>query len=389
MNPRTQLAIIGGGQLGMFLCQAAQRLEVSTQIVTPDPGAPALGIADQQLVADLERKGLGSEIAEYADIVTFEFEDVPDILLDELEALETAGRLITRPAVATLRLLKNKATQKSWLEQEGFPTLPFAVESEPAERFDELVKEFGLPFMQKAQTGGYDGYGVQVVPTGAGSDAVWAVPSVIEQYIERPTELGVVVARSADGELRAYPPVRMAFNHELNILDAVVQPTGFSSALEGKAVELASDLVARLDGVGIFAVEMFLDGNEQLLINEVAPRVHNSGHITLDTESVSQFEQHVRAVCGLSLGVTDEVPPAGVMRNLLGHERLESLAGDTGGPRTFRQPGATLYWYGKSEVRAGRKMGHINILTSSVERSALVADQLIDSFVKESSEAAA
>ena len=250
MTASKQLTIVGGGQLGMFLCQAAQRLDIRSQVVTSDETAPATGMADSNIVSDYSAAGLARRIAEYADVVTFEFEDVPDALLAELESLEQAGEFVVWPAVATLRLLKNKARQKTWLAEQGIPTLPFSVEEAPAGKYAELVERFGLPLVQKAQTGGYDGYGVQVLPEDASPEDLWPVPSVIEQYLEQPTELGVVVARSASGEMRAYPPVRMAFDHGLNILDAVVQPTGLSPAIDKQATELATRVIDLLGGVG-------------------------------------------------------------------------------------------------------------------------------------------
>jgi len=387
MTASSQLTIIGGGQLGLYLCQAAQPLGIRTQVVSADSTAPAMGIADSTIVSDYDVPGLAQQIAEHADVVTFEFEDVSDVLLDELEALEQAGEFIIRPSIDTLRLIKNKASQKTWLAEQNFPTQPFVIEESPVENFAELVRQFGLPLVQKAQTGGYDGYGVQVLAAGSEAKDMWPVPSLIEQYLERPVELGVVVARSVAGEIVSYPPVRMAFDHDRNILDAVVQPTGLSASIDKQATELARQVVERLEGVGIFAVELFLDEgrekNDQLLVNEIAPRVHNSGHITLDSDKVSQFEQHVRAVCALPLTEPDTSPPAAVMRNLLYSDRMAQLVEHAKGPLKVSQDGVSLYWYGKQEGRDGRKMGHTNILTDSVEQSAEAAEKILNIAVEQ------
>ena len=379
----TKLAIIGGGQLGLLLCQAARTLGIHTLVVIPDETVPAFGEADESIVNDLGESGLAAKIAERADIVTFEFEAVPDLLLDELEAAEQAGDLVVHPSVATLRLLKNKATQKSWYAEQGVPTMPFSIENDPSANFASLVEEFGLPFVQKAQTGGYDGYGVQIVPADADADTLWGVPSIIERYMDRPTELGVVVARSQDGATQAYPPVRMAFDHELNILDAVVQPTGLSQQLDAEAESLASRVIGQLGAVGVFAVEMFVDENGGLLVNEISPRVHNSGHVTLDSDAVSQFEQHVRAVCGLPLKAANQTPPAAVMRNLLYSDKLAGVLSQAKGPFRFEQDGSALYWYGKHEGRDGRKMGHVTVVNANLEDSVEVTKQLIDALVSQ------
>lgn len=382
MNASPQLAIIGAGQLGLYLCQAAKPLGIRTRVVTSDSTAPATSIADDVIVSDYDAAGLAQRIVEDTDVVTFEFEDVPDALLDELESLQQSGSFVVNPCIDTLRLIKNKAVQKTWLEEQGFPTQPFVIEESPVENFAELVRQFGLPLVQKAQTGGYDGYGVQVLGADSGVEDMWPVPSLIEQYLERPTEIGVVVARSASGEMQSYPPVRMAFDHDLNILDAVVQPTGLTAAIDQQASDLARQVVERLNGVGIFAVEMFVDEgrdeDDQLLVNEIAPRVHNSGHVTLDSDKVSQFEQHVRAVCGLPLGEPSATPTAAVMRNLLYSDRMVGLVEHADGPLTVSKDGASLYWYGKQEGREGRKMGHTNILTDSVEQSAVAAEKILE-----------
>jgi len=383
MTASTTLTIIGAGQLGLYLCQAARELGIATQVISSDPAAPAIEVADSSIVAEYDAVGLAQQIAEFADVVTFEFEAVPEPLLAELEKLADEGQIVVRPSINTLRLIKNKATQKTWLAEQGIPTLSFRIEDQPVKLFDELVKEFGLPLVQKAQTGGYDGYGVQVLGQNATQQDMWPVPSMIEQYLDQPIELGVVVARSAAGEMQAYPPVRMAFDHERNILDALVQPTGLPAEIVEQAVALAKQVVDCLDDVGVFAVELFVAEGGQLLVNEIAPRVHNSGHVTLDSDPVSQFEQHVRAVCDLVLGKPATGVTGAVMRNLLYSADMAALVEHAGGPLIVSHDGASLYWYGKREGRDGRKMGHINILTDNVEESAAAADKITQAAIRQ------
>ena len=387
--PGGVLGIIGGGQLGMLLCMAARDLGIQTLIVTPDATAPALAFADRNIVADLESDGLAARIAGMVATATFEFEAVPQKLLDGLVLEEAAGRLVVHPAVATLRLLQNKAHQKQWLVDHDFPTLPFRVVANPRAEKESLVREFGLPLVQKAQTGGYDGYGVQIIRSEAELDELWEVPRVIEPCLEQPTELGVVVARSASGELAVYPPVRMTFDHTRNILDAVILPSGFAGSIDEKAEQLGREVIDRLGSVGVFAVEMFLNQNDEILINEISPRVHNSGHLTLETAAVSQFEQHVRAVCDLPLAGPGSKAGAAVMRNLLYSARLEPMLAFGPGLVESDSPDVFLYWYGKREGREGRKMGHVTCLCADPDEAARQVDAALGSVRKPASGAAA
>ena len=254
-----RLAIVGGGQLGTFLCQAARRLGVRTLIVTPDDAAPALAVCDSAIKSAFDAPGLADEIAARADVATFELEDVPLELLHDLAGHEEAGRLFVRPAAATLSLLKNRARQKAWLSGHGFPTLPFVAIDDPTAMGPELVVKFGLPFVQKAQTGGYDGYGVQVIRDSAALGKLWPMPSVIEPFLKMSHEIAVVVARSVSGEVRVYPPVRMTFHSERHVLDMLITPSGLGESIDRRASELASAVIEQLEGIGIFAIEMFLD----------------------------------------------------------------------------------------------------------------------------------
>ena len=363
-----RLAIVGGGQLGLLLIQAARNLGVSAVIVTPDADAPALASADRSIISALDAPNLAERIAELADVVTFEFEAVPPALLNELARMEQSGQLEVRPGVDVFLLLQNKATQKAWLSQQGLPTLPFAAVSSPPEMAEQLIEQFGLPLVQKSQVGGYDGYGVQIIRNREELDALWDRPSIFEALLEDPLEIAVVVARSVSGDIIAYPPVRMTFDHERNILDAVILPSGCSAEVEQRARQLACTIVEKLDTTGIFAVEMFLSKDDEMVVNEISPRVHNSGHLTLESASVSQFEQHVRAVCNLPLAQPVAKTPAAVMSNLLYSEDLQFMLGQASG-RTVCNENLCFYWYGKTEARLGRKMGHMTSIASDPEQA--------------------
>jgi len=375
---KMRLAVVGAGQLGLYLSQSARDLGINTLVVSPDADAPALAVADNSFIADFDAPGLAARIAEEADFCSFELEDVPLELLQDLEEQGKKGNLTVNPAPAIMKLVKNKATQKAWLEKNAFPTLRFQTYESPVAQVENIVKEFGLPFVQKAQSGGYDGYGVQIIRAESELEKLWPVPSIIEQYLDAPTELAVVVARLPDGEIKAYPPVRATFDTQRNILDAVIVPSGFDADLDAQATELAVRLVEALDGVGVFAVEMFLDENEALLVNEISPRVHNSGHITMLTAAASQFEQHVRAICSLPL-VDPGPPKAGaVMRNLLYTDELAFMLELAEGPVTYAEDKVALYWYGKREGRQGRKMGHVIVLTDNENEAGELTRRFID-----------
>lgn len=387
-HPSPRLAIVGGGQLGTFLCQAARRLGIRTMIITPDGAAPALAVCDSAIKSSFDAPGLAEKIAAWADVVTFELEDVPLELLHDLAAQEVAGRLFVRPAAATLSLLKNKARQKAWLSEHGFPTLPFVAFDDPTMHGADLVDKFGLPLVQKAQTGGYDGYGIQLIRDRASLEKLWPVPSVIEPFLKMSHELAVVVARSVSGEVRVYPPVRMTFHPERHVLDMLITPSGLGEDIDRRARELASAVIEQLEGIGIFAIEMFLDEDGGIVINEISPRVHNSGHVTLETAAVSQFEQHVRAVCGLPLSDPATNSRHGVMRNLLYDDHLEPLMKSASGPMVISRDDARVYWYGKQSAHAGRKMGHVTLLSDDVDHAGEAMDRVIDSISREFKEAA-
>ncbi|NKB35639.1 MAG: ATP-grasp domain-containing protein [Gammaproteobacteria bacterium] len=376
-NSTLRLAIIGGGQLGMFLCEAANGLNIYTIIISPDPSGPALVKADHGIVAEFDSNDLAADIASLADIVTYELEDVPEKLLNELQREQDKGTIQVRPATGTLKLLKNKASQKLWLRENNFPSLPFIIVERPLAE-PQLLLDFGLPFVQKVQTGGYDGYGVQIIESESDLQNLWDVPSMIERYAPQPLELGVVVARSASGELLNYEAVRMDFVAEQNVLDAVVLPTGLDSVINTEAVELARTVIDRLEGVGVFAVEMFLLPDKQILVNEISPRVHNSGHHTLQTSNVSQFEQHVRAVCDLPLVEPGPASSAAVMRNLLYTEKLEFLMNNASGMISSNDGDVFLHWYGKKEARMGRKMGHVTCLCANPDESKRRVQQFLE-----------
>ena len=240
----TKVAIIGGGQLGTMLCEAARGLGIATMVVTADSAAPALRLADRSLLTSLAADGLARRIAAEADVVTFEFENVPAALLRNLHREARRGSVRVAPGIAIMELLQNKARQKDWLVRHGFPTAPYEVVATPRQDARRLVARFGLPLVQKSQVGGYDGYGVQKVTTTIGLDGLWDVPSVIEPAVAMTTELAVLVARDGRGDTAVYAPITLDVDADRNVLRQIVAPGALPEEVARRARELGRDVVA-------------------------------------------------------------------------------------------------------------------------------------------------
>ncbi len=356
-----RVGILGGGQLGRYLCQAARKLHMETIVLTSDPESPASHTADRLVIGSLDSVDAATRLTAASDVITFEIESIgPEVLLSLADA-ERRGKVRVAPGVSVLQKLQNKALQKKWLVRSGLPTLPFRALPATFPRPERLTRKFGLPLVQKAQLGGYDGRGVQILKTEEDMRNFWPVPSVVEHYLPNAREIAVLVARGHDGSLMAYPPVSMTFDPVQNVLLEVTSPADVSTGIAKRAEAIATYAVERLGGVGLFAVELFLSAEQTLFINEISPRVHNAGHHTLESCPTSQFEQHIRAIAGLPLGQVTQARPA-IMRNLLG-----ATAASQTEPKLNADPGARaenvfVHWYGKREPRPGRKMGHITCL---------------------------
>lgn len=374
------VAIIGGGQLGYLLCEAARPLGIGTLIVTPDPDAPALKAADETIVADYREPGLARQIAAAATTVTFEFEAVPEELLAALES----EPLHIYPALAVLRLLKNKARQKDWMVAHDIPTAEYIAVTADEVTGRTFIDKVSFPFVQKAQEGGYDGYGVQIIRNAAELERLWPVPSIIESFLHDARELAVVAARSVSGETEVYPPVELTVDEARNILDMVIVPAPLTPGLSAEAESLARSVVeglGEIGGVGVFAVEMFLaDG--KLLVNEISPRVHNSGHHTIESCTVSQFEQHMRAVAGLPLAAV-KLATSAVMKNILYEDALAPLIESEPGLLPVPTESVSVHWYGKKHPRAGRKMGHATCVGVEPAQGSKLIDETLAGLVSQ------
>ncbi len=317
----TRLGIVGGGQLGLYLCKAAQGLGVTVTVIAESADDAALRYADRAVVGSLDSASDIEQFLGSCDVITFDKEAIPDETLGWLIDAQAQERIAIHPGADTLLMLKDKALQKTWLQQQNLPTLPFHILAGRKASLPSLTGKLGAAVVQKARCGGYDGRGVQILRALESEDQLWDVPSIVEPFLPDCSEIAVISVRDQAGNIQTYPPVSMEFDSQLNSVKAVAMPAAVSPRVSAEAIALAQRVVTELDGVGAFAVEMFVTADEELLINEISPRVHNSGHVTLDACNVSQFEQHVRAVMGLPLLAVEYKSPA-VMLNILYTEAI-------------------------------------------------------------------
>ncbi|MCP5131356.1 MAG: 5-(carboxyamino)imidazole ribonucleotide synthase [Pseudomonadales bacterium] len=367
-----RLGVIGGGQLGLYLCEAARALGVQVAVLTESADDAASHCADSLVVGELDNAAAVEQFLADCDVVTFDKEAVPKETLAWLVEAQSRGRVKVLPGAETLLMLKDKALQKTWLTQQSLPTLPFHVLSGSVSSLELIGGSFGKAVVQKARCGGYDGRGVQIIPCLESERQLWDVPSIVEPLLANCVEISVITVRDQFGDMQTYPPVGMEFDPQLNSVKTVSLPAAVSPAVGEQAVALAERIVSLLKGVGVFAIEMFVTAGDELLINEISPRVHNSGHLTLDACNVSQFEQHVRAVCGLPL-LEIECKTSAAMLNLLYSEDLRVHCPPRPVAEKMKQPGTSVYWYGKAPGMVGRKMGHINAVAPEVEEAVRLA----------------
>ena len=359
------VGIIGDGQLGMMLCEAAAALPLRTVLLAGSADCPAALLADQVIVGAMDDAQAIARLMDACDVITYEREDVPATSLEQLQAAVQGDGLHCYPPPANLTLLQDKARQKQFYADRGLATLPFVIVDGSPQAQSQAVERLGLPLVQKTLRGGFDGRGVQLLRDRDALADAWPGPTLYEQFAGQFTEVAVLMARSRDGALCHFGPVDMSFEDSHAVLDTVSAPSTQPEAIQQQAVALARDAVTALEGVGVYGVEMFVLEGGRLVINEISPRVHNAGHYSLRACATSQFEQHLRAVTGLPFGDASLQQPA-AMRNILSTPPLQQ-AGRTEarGRRMDSQHEAELYWYGKSPARAMRKLGHITALGDS------------------------
>ena len=360
-----RIGILGAGQLGGYLCNAASALNFETRVLANNASEMAVPLADDTLFETDNAVADALALAKSCDYITFEKEDIAPDVLNALREQELAGSIRIAPSVDTMLLLQNKALQKRWLCNKALPTAEY-IEIDPTATTDELRNRLGSPFVVKSERGGYDGLGVRVIKDDDPIENLGAIPSIAERYIDDRREFAVLVVRTESGETIAYPAVEMVFDPEGNLLRTILAPAPLSPKLAQEAKELSISAINHLGSAGVFAVELFLT-NEQLLINEISPRVHNSGHHTLDAAPTSQFEQHIRALTGMPLGTIEPMQPAALI-NLLCEPELHNVC-CSDQQSVEEAPDVFVHWYGKKTLRHLRKMGHLTALDSSAEKA--------------------
>ncbi len=363
----TTIGVLGGGQLGRMLAQAVHRLGGRIHVFEPQAKCPAGAVADKEVNAPYEDLAALTAFARECDVVTYEFENVPAA---PLRAIESLTRL--QPHWRVLETAQNRSREKNWLKQNGFPHARFAEVAAGGDLAAGL-REVGVPCVVKTADFGYDGKGQLKVMTEADGPAAVrrfaGQPVVIEQFVDFACEVSAVVARAENGETAVFP---LAENiHTNHILDFSIVPARVAAAVTAAAEAMAREVAAKIGLVGVLGVEFFVTKTGAVLINELAPRTHNSGHYTLDACATSQFEQQARAICGRPLGPVTLLSPV-VMVNILG----EAWAGGEPNWAALQaQPGTHLHLYGKTEARPGRKMGHFTVLAADADTALRLARQ--------------
>ena len=362
--PGKTVGVLGGGQLGRMFAQAAHTLGYRVHVFEPQTGGPAGAVSDFETNASYEDTAALEKFAGGCDVVTYEFENIPS---EPLAAVARHAPL--HPKADVLHICQNRQREKAWLKANGFPHVAYA------EALDgdivPAVAEVGLPCVVKTADFGYDGKGQMKLETAADLTRAAVIfrgrRCVIERWCTFSCELSAIVARSAAGETKAFPIAENIHTH--HILDFSLVPARIPESVAAAAQRLAADIAARIGAIGLLAVEFFLTTDGEILVNELAPRPHNSGHWSIDGCETSQFEQHVRAVCGLPLGGVAVREPT-VMVNILGDAwqwREGKVVDAPAWEVVLAEPRAKLHLYGKAEPRPGRKMGHFTLRDSSIE----------------------
>ncbi|GAB4467633.1 MAG: 5-(carboxyamino)imidazole ribonucleotide synthase [Thermoflexibacter sp.] len=356
---QTRLGILGGGQLGKMLIQAAADLNVLCKVLDPDANAPCKVLTNDFTQGKLTDYQTVYEFGKEVEVLTIEIENVNT---EAMETLVKEGvRVFPKPSI--VREIQDKRLQKQFFQKYGIPTAEFVL----IENREELAnyKDF-FPAVQKLGKEGYDGRGVQKILNENDISKGFDAPSLIEKLIDFEKEISVIVARNENGEVKTFPVVELVFNPVYNLVEYLFAPANISKKVEQEANRIATLIVEKWDFVGLLAVEMFLTKDQQVLVNEVAPRPHNSGHHTIEANYVSQYEQHLRAILNLPLGSTRAIMPA-AMVNLLGAEGFSGIAQYENLEKVLALEGAYVHLYGKAITKPFRKMGHVTLLDQTTE----------------------
>ncbi len=365
----TKLGILGGGQLGRMLIQEAVNFNIHISVLDPAVNAPCADLANNFVVGNFNDYQTVLDFGKTVDVLTIEIEHVN---IEALEELERLGKKVF-PTPQALRTIQDKGLQKQFYKANNIPTAPFHLIDNAEDAL--LFKEKG-PFMQKLRKGGYDGKGVTPLRTEAEFNAAFNEPSVLEEFVPFVKELAVIVARNESGEIDTFPLVEMEFNPEANLVEFIFSPAHVNTDVESNAKKIASDIANKLQHVGLLAIELFLTADGNLLVNEIAPRPHNSGHHTIEACFVSQYGMHLRAILNMPLGSTGLRTPA-VMINLLGEKGFEGKARYENIEEVLHTEGAYIHLYGKEDTKPFRKMGHITVCNLNLEDAKDIARRFL------------
>ncbi|MET1168763.1 MAG: 5-(carboxyamino)imidazole ribonucleotide synthase [Flavobacteriales bacterium] len=351
-----KLGILGGGQLGKMMLYTTRKFDIRTKVLDPSPDAPAKFAANEFQVGSLQDYDTVMAFGADCDTVCIEIEAVN---IQALRDLRAQGKKV-HPNPDSLELIQDKTKQKQFYADHNIPTSRFEIVSGKAE-FDAARDRWPIPFVWKAATGGYDGFGVVVCRSEEDVQHIPNAPGMLEAYVGFELEVSVIVARNESGEVKTFPVADQEFHPTANQVEYVLCPTVLDEAMQQKAYDIAVRTAEAYDICGLLAVELFVTADGEILVNEVAPRPHNSGHHTIEACYTSQFEQHVRAVLDLPLGST-ELKAAGVMANLVGAEGYSGDVVYQGYDELLGEPGVNIHIYGKAKTRPFRKMGHVTVV---------------------------
>ncbi len=370
---KLDIGIIGAGQLGMMLIEAAQDQNISFATLDPEPKSSAASLSNNHIVGSLQDATSLAKLSDVSNIITYEIEEIN---VNALLALEKNGQVFF-PKPSTLQLIKNKATQKQFYLDNNIPTAPFVLVQNTSEWATAIHASKFTKFAAKLCTGGYDGKGVAILNADdiikGNTEIPFDAPCILEEYIPCEKEISIIVARNANGEAACYAPVEMDMDPIANLITYQICPAQIEQSVLENANKIALDVVEKLNGIGLFAIEMFVTADKQILINEMAPRPHNSGHHTIEACVTSQYKQLLNVLLGSNLGSTEMLKPS-AMVNIIG-------APDFSGPYKLEHlddlnytKDVYIHMYNKAESRPGRKLGHITILADTMEALRIKAD---------------
>lgn len=363
-----KIGVLGGGQLGRMLIQEAINYNLDIAVLDPDKNAPCRYLTSNFINGEFKDYQTVLNFGKDLDILTIEIEHVN---IDALKELEKSGVKVY-PQPNFLEIVQDKGLQKLFFQENNIPTAPFHLISNKSE-IKNYLNEF--PFFQKMRKGGYDGKGVYKLDSEQKISEAFDVPSVLEKLVPFEREISVIVSRNDNGETSAFPVVDMEFNPQANLVEYLFAPSSLDDKLQNKAKELAIELISKAKMTGILAVEMFVTKDGEILVNEIAPRPHNSGHQTIEANTTSQYEQHLRAICNFPPGKTD-IELASVMVNILGEPEYTGDAVYEGMDEILNFPGVYVHLYGKKTTKPFRKMGHVTITGKNLNEVKEIANKV-------------